>query len=399
MRDGWRATTIGEVAEVVGGSTPKTGVGAYWGGDIPWITPSEVTRQEGGVITATDRMLTQAGLASIGNRLLPAATVLLTSRATIGAVALAGVPMAVNQGFAALIAGPDVDPRWLAVWCQAHRPDFERLAGGSTYPEISRPKVRDVPLDLPPLAEQRRIVDLVASLDVHARLADAVAVRAADARSSYVRDVLSATVPVLPLDRVAIVAQGSALPMATQGSREGGTPWFKIADMGRSENTWGYRVADTTVDEGTIRSLGGRVLPVGTVVFPRVGGAVLTERKRRLDVAGAVDENHLAVVPGPSLLPGYLIAWMEQVQLTSLVRNGAVPSLNQGLIRGLRLPVPDIDRQSQIASVADGLRVAEEGASLVAVRSRVMRSALLADLLSGDHEIPTSYDRFLDGAA
>src|SRR4051812_24273642 len=108
MREGWLRATVGEVAEVVSGSTPSTHRPEYWGGTIPWITPSEITRQEGRVIVDTDRKLTDAGLQAIRGRLLPSGSVLLTSRATVGAVALAGVEMATNQGFAALVAGPRV---------------------------------------------------------------------------------------------------------------------------------------------------------------------------------------------------------------------------------------------------------------------------------------------------
>lgn len=191
MRDGWVTTTIGEIAQVVGGSTPSTTNDAYWGGGIPWITPSEVTQQEGHVITSTHRTLTAAGLQAIGGRLLPLSTVLLTSRATVGAVALAGVPMAVNQGFAALVAGPEVDPVWLMIWCQAHRDTFVALAGGSTFPEVSKPKVRAVSIDLPPLGEQRRVADLVRAIDAYRDALGTVLDVAGGAREALVRGLLS----------------------------------------------------------------------------------------------------------------------------------------------------------------------------------------------------------------
>src|SRR5262245_3429032 len=124
MRDGWTRTTLGEIAEVVGGGTPSTKVPEYWGGDIPWVTPTEITAHEGACITETERSITPLGLDKSGARLLPANTVLLTSRATIGAVALAGRSLATNQGFAALVAGPTVIPEFLMYWCQANKGEF-----------------------------------------------------------------------------------------------------------------------------------------------------------------------------------------------------------------------------------------------------------------------------------
>lgn len=113
MRDGWVETTLGEIAEVIGGGTPRTSVPQYWNGAIPWITPTEVVAQDGRVVTRTERAITEEGLRNSGARRLPAGAVLLTSRATIGAVALAGVPMATNQGFASLLCGPSVLPSYL----------------------------------------------------------------------------------------------------------------------------------------------------------------------------------------------------------------------------------------------------------------------------------------------
>lgn len=165
MRDGWRVAPLGDVAEVVGGSTPRTNQPAFWGGGIPWVTPSEVVACRGGTLMATLRTLTPEGLRSIGGRLLPVGTVLLTSRATIGAVALAGVPVAVNQGFGAMVVGPDLDARFLLYWCEHNTAEFTTRAGGSTFPEISKPKIRSIPIAVPPLDEQHRIVDLISAVD------------------------------------------------------------------------------------------------------------------------------------------------------------------------------------------------------------------------------------------
>ena len=96
MPDHWQSTTLGEIADVVSGGTPRTKIPEYWGGDIVWVTPTEVVAQEGRIITSSDRMITQEGLDGSSAKMLPVDAVLLTSRATIGAVALAGVPLATN---------------------------------------------------------------------------------------------------------------------------------------------------------------------------------------------------------------------------------------------------------------------------------------------------------------
>jgi type I restriction enzyme S subunit len=163
---GWTRSVVGDIAKVVGGGTPKTSVDEYWDGDIPWITPSEVTRIDGGVATTTERSITAEGLARSAASLLPANTVLFTSRATIGAAALAGVPMATNQGFASMICNTEVLSHYLMHWVRHNKQEFIARAGGSTFLEVSKTNVSSVPIDLPPLEEQHRVVSVIASLDL-----------------------------------------------------------------------------------------------------------------------------------------------------------------------------------------------------------------------------------------
>ena len=163
--DDWQETTLGDAADVVSGGTPRTGEPEFWNGEIVWVTPTEVVANEGRSISDSERKITPEGLAGSSAKMLPVDAVLLTSRATIGAVALAGVPLATNQGFASLVCGDDLIPRFAMYWCQANTTEFVSRAGGNTFLEISRKKVAAIPLLLPPLSEQRRIVDLVGSFD------------------------------------------------------------------------------------------------------------------------------------------------------------------------------------------------------------------------------------------
>ena len=96
--EGWTTSTIGQEVEVLGGSTPSTKEPTFWGGDIFWATPKDLSSLSTPVLLSTERQITEAGLSQIGSGLLPAGTVLLSSRAPIGYVAIAQIPVAVNQG-------------------------------------------------------------------------------------------------------------------------------------------------------------------------------------------------------------------------------------------------------------------------------------------------------------
>jgi len=154
----WTKTTLSNLGDISGGGTPSTQVAAYWEGGIPWLVPNEVTKNRSLFITRTERTITAAGLASSAAKLLPAGTVMMTSRATIGLVTINNVPMATNQGFINVVCNLCVVANeFLAFWMQQHRSVFEERANGVTFKEISKANFRTIPISLPPLAEQRAI--------------------------------------------------------------------------------------------------------------------------------------------------------------------------------------------------------------------------------------------------
>ena len=117
------STTLGEIAEIISGSTPKSNVNDYWDGDIAWATPTDLSKLDNKEILTTARLLTQQGLESCSARILPPNSVLFTSRAPIGHIAINKIPMATNQGFKSFI--PDtskVDPNYLYYWLKEKKP-------------------------------------------------------------------------------------------------------------------------------------------------------------------------------------------------------------------------------------------------------------------------------------
>jgi len=156
---------MGEIAKVVGGSTPKTGEPRYWGGDIPWITPDDLSGFVGKYIERGRRNITQAGYDSCSAQMVPAKTVLFTSRAPIGYVAISARPVCTNQGFKSFVCGPDVKPDYVYWWLKASRDLAESMASGTTFAELSGKAAGRVPIPVPPLDVQARIIDLIEELD------------------------------------------------------------------------------------------------------------------------------------------------------------------------------------------------------------------------------------------
>lgn len=164
--NGWSHFTIGECCEIVSGSTPKSSVREYWGGQIHWATPRDLSNLRGAYIADTARKITEAGLRSCAATLLPAGSVLFSSRAPIGHVAVNLIPMATNQGFKSLIPKSDqVDAKYLYHWLRVSCQYLESLGNGATFKEVSKAVVSRVEIPLPPIPQQRRIAAILDRTD------------------------------------------------------------------------------------------------------------------------------------------------------------------------------------------------------------------------------------------
>lgn len=142
---GWSVEAIGDVVDCVGGATPSTKAPEFWeGGSHPWTTPRDFSSLSSPILTDTDRKITDAGVAQISSGVLPPGTVLLSSRAPIGYLAIAAIPVAINQGFIALRPNSRLSSGYLLNWCQSEMEQIKGRASGTTFPEISKKSFRPI---------------------------------------------------------------------------------------------------------------------------------------------------------------------------------------------------------------------------------------------------------------
>lgn len=162
----WKKCKLGDIAEVVGGGTPSTKVDEYWNGDIAWITPKDLTSYNKVFISKGARSITKLGLSQSSAKLMPKGTVLLTSRAPIGYIAIAENEISTNQGFKSLIPKENLTTsKFLYYWLKNNVEYLKNLSVGTTFAEISGQIVKEVEILLPPLEEQRQIATILSSID------------------------------------------------------------------------------------------------------------------------------------------------------------------------------------------------------------------------------------------
>lgn len=165
-RDYWPSVRLADCCAIVSGGTPKSSEPSYWGGDILWATPKDLTELGSKYISGTPRSITESGYAKSSANMLPAQSVLFSSRAPIGHVAINTVPMCTNQGFKSLV--PDttqIFADYLYYWLRANKTQLQALGNGATFKEVSKTVISKVEIPLPPLPEQRRIAAILDKAD------------------------------------------------------------------------------------------------------------------------------------------------------------------------------------------------------------------------------------------
>ena len=153
---GWAVSNVGTEFNTVGGGTPSTKNSDFWeNGDISWTTPKDLSGNQSKILLNTDRKITELGLNKISSGLLPMDTVLMSSRAPVGYLALAKVPVAINQGYIALKCEKILTPEFAIQWADSAMDEIKQRAGGTTFAEISKTNFRGIPILVP----SQKIID------------------------------------------------------------------------------------------------------------------------------------------------------------------------------------------------------------------------------------------------
>ncbi len=158
----WEEKKLGEVADIVGGGTPKTAEVRYWGGSIQWFTPTEIKTK---YVSNSKKTITELGLKNSSAKMLPKGTLLLSTRATIGYIGIATQKCTTNQGCKSLITKCEHNNEFLYYYLSINKKNLINQASGSTFLEISKASIAQLKLHLPSLPEQEKIASFLSSMD------------------------------------------------------------------------------------------------------------------------------------------------------------------------------------------------------------------------------------------
>ena len=401
----WKDIPLCELATVIGGGTPSRRQPVYWDGDVPWATPTDVTGLSGRIISETASSITDAGLANSSAALLPPYSLLMTTRATIGACAINRVSMATNQGFQNLVPKQSTCVDFLYYLIQYHKRRLQRLAAGSTFLEVSKRAIHSFRVAAPPLPAQRKIAAILSSLD----------------------DAIEKTRAVI--DQVQVVKRGLMQELLSRGL-PGRHTRFKQTEIGKIPEEWAIvRIIDVAdVDYGISAA-------VSANKDPGIGWPILTGANLTLD--GQIDLFKLVYHEPPSkerfylrkndlllnwrsgspkhvgktalfdlegnytyasfvlrirsrgkLVPGFghvLLNFMRNAEFFSKDLSQQVNfKMNAAVFREILIRLPPVDEQEKIALTAARFdsRLASEAQLLAALQN--VKAALMSVLLTGE---------------
>lgn len=187
----WDVRQVEDLGQVISGGTPNRNIPTYWAGDIPWVAPAEMANLAQKYLHDTQENITEAGLKSSGATLLPSDALLVTTRATIGLVALAGTQVATNQGFKSVVLNDGSDPSFYYHLFHQLTSELTRLASGTTFLEISRREFASIKVPVPPYGEQRRIAEILDTIDEAIRQTERVIEKLQQVKQGLLHDLLT----------------------------------------------------------------------------------------------------------------------------------------------------------------------------------------------------------------
>lgn len=404
LPEGWREVEIGNVAQVLGGGTPSTSEPSYWDGEIPWLTPSEFTKNEGNTIEESERYITKKGLKNSSAILLDAGSVLMTSRATIGYCRINTQPVTTNQGFASFRCNENVYNYYLLYMLRFMKNRLLALSSGSTFMEISKSELKRLQISLPPLEEQRKIAEILGTVDGKLTNIDQQITTTETLKKGLMQQLFTkgightefkqteiGTIPkeweVVKLSDVCTLRGGTGFKEEYQGNVSGEFPFIKVSDMNLKGNETYIQTSNNWVSAIDVKSMKGVVFAANTVVFAKVGAALLLNRRRILTRDTLIDNNMMGATPKELIISSFLYLVLLQKDFGKLVQEGAVPSINQTQLGAIRIPLPPLDEQEKIASI-----LTEVDNKIDSLKKRksaytTLKTGLMQQLLTGQKRV------------
>ncbi len=412
----WEKLPIDKLGIIYSGGTPNRLNESLWNGCIAWVTPGEITNLDSKWLTKTQEYITELGLSSSSAKVMPKGTILVTTRATIGTVKIAAIPISTNQGLKSIVLNEFNNPIFYYYLLDWIKSEIVRLSSGSTFDEISRRDFINIVVPRPPLKEQKLIAEILDTIDEAIAHTSSIIAKLKQIKAGLLHDLLTRG-----LDENGELRDAIAHPEQ-----------FKDSPLGKIPKDWEVSTIDNIsiyVGSGVTPTGGSDVYQTEGVLFIRsqnvtFDGLLLddvvyidhrTHKKMKrseifehdilLNITGAsigrcypvpeglglanVNQHVCAIrLPNPNkedaiFLSLVLASYIGQSQIAKLNAGGNREGLNYQQIRSFLIPFPSFNERAYIAKILNNHDIRTRTEQTYLEKLKLQKKGLMHDLLTG----------------
>lgn len=233
------------------------------------------------------------------------------------------------------------------------------ISVGGLSPTINWKDIAKQEFLLPPKAEQKRLAELLWAADEVVEKEKRELQGLEKLYYSTISDVFRNQPKHCKLGSLCEIKSGFAFPLKYQGKKDLPIPFFKVADMNHPNNRFEMMESNNYVDDNILKAIKGQTYPAGTLVFPKIGATINTDKKRMLSTDSVVDNNIMVLIPNKKQLDShFLFYFFNTFKLSDIINTGAVPTISAETVRNIQIPDLDIEEQNSIANQIDTIRLA-----------------------------------------
>lgn len=359
MKNNWQTKKLGDICEIITGNTPKTIHKEYYGRDILWAGPSDL--DIGVFVKNTNKRLSKIGVLKGGARIVPAGSVLLSCIGNIGKIGIAVEDMTTNQQINSFVPRKNIlDSKFLYYALITKVEDFKQASSKMTLPIINKTKCSNIEIPLPPLSEQKRIVKILdeafEKLEKAKENTEKNMQNSKELFESYLNNIFSnpgKDWEEKTLDEVCYLKSGTTISKNLE-KKEGDLMYVKIGDMNLLGNEKYITSSSRFSDSNKVNK--NQIIPIGSIIFPKRGGAILTNKRRVIIKPTIVDLNTMALVPLKVIDPEFLYYWFLTIDLNDLNNGSTIPQINNYSFDNVLINFPEsMDSQKIIVKRLDQL--------------------------------------------
>lgn len=403
---------LSEIGQIVAGGTPKTKIEEYWNGDISWITPKDLSSHTSMYISKGERSISQEGLDNSSAKLLPKGTVLFTSRAPIGYVAIAKKEVTTNQGFKSIIVNDENYNVFVYYLLRNNISVIENHANGSTFKEISGKVMNALEFDIPSLMEQKTIANILSSIDEKIEtnnqinktlenMAQAIFTHwfvdfefpneDGEPYKSSGGEMVESKLGMIPkgwevkrVEEVAKIIRGASPRPIKDFIRNEGIPWVKISDATSSNSRFISSTKEFIKEEGRNKS---REVKVGTLIL---SNSATPGIPMIMKIDACVHDGWLIFNEFKEVTKEFMFNFLNEnrTRILSLSNGSVFRNLKTDILKNYKIVVPRSDVVERVdiifKSINDSIDDIENQINILTN----IRDTLLPKLMSGEIRVP-----------